>query len=104
MEKKCPFCKADIFETFNYCPECGLALKEMPFTVSTEKQISTYVASLLIPPAGFWLGMKYLFHKEEKVKYIGIIAIMLANLSLSIIFWFAAQTIVASIHKAIALP
>jgi uncharacterized OB-fold protein len=104
MESKCSVCKAIIFEGFNFCPQCGRALKEIPYSIPKEKQISTYFVSFLVPVIGLYLGIKYLFHKEEQVKQVGIIAIMLANLAFAILFWFAAQTITTAIHNAITEP
>lgn len=101
MESKCAVCKAITFESFNFCPQCGRALKEIPYTIPKEKQVSTYFASFLVPVIGLYLGIKYLFYKEEQAKQVGIIAIMLSNLAFSILFWFAAHTITTAIHKTI---
>ena len=83
----CPSCKKFIIEAFYFCPHCGKNLKPAPIFVSVFKQIGVYAISLLIPPLGLWPGIKYLRQSNEKTKIIGVVAIILTVISISVTIW-----------------
>lgn len=83
----CRVCKTSILPTYNYCPICGLKLKETEIIVSVSKQISVYLVSLFLPPLGLWPGFKYLTKGNEQAKHVGLIAIFLTILGIIISLW-----------------
>ncbi len=86
----CPFCHAPISEDFFYCPHCG---KNIKVSLSISKQIGVYALSIFFPPFGLWPGVKYLFNKDQKVKIVGMIAIVLTIISTIFTIWFTANFI-----------
>ena len=83
----CPFCHFTLLETFYFCPNCGKKLSEPPIT--TLKEISVYLISILLPPLGLWPGIKYLFSKNARTKRAGMIAITLTIISTIITLWLS---------------
>jgi hypothetical protein len=53
------------------------------------KQIVIYLVSFFLPPFGLWWGFKYLRGNNEKAKKIGIAAILLTIISLTLAFWIS---------------
>lgn len=87
MNLTCKHCKYPIAETFYFCPNCGKKIKNPPPVTTISKQISLYLISVLLPPLGFWPGLKYLFSKDPKARIIGLIAIALTIVSLVVTTW-----------------
>ncbi len=83
----CPFCHFALNEAFYFCPNCGKKISEPPIT--TLKEISVYLISILLPPLGLIPGIKYLFSKNQRTKRAGIIAITLTILSTIITLWIS---------------
>jgi uncharacterized membrane protein YqaE (UPF0057 family) len=83
----CPFCHFALLETFYFCPNCGKKLSDPPIT--TLKEISVYIISILLPPLGLWPGIKYLFSKNGRTKRAGMIAIALTIFSTIITLWLS---------------
>ena len=83
----CPFCHFTLNEAFYFCPNCGKKISEPPIT--TLKEISVYLISILLPPLGLIPGIKYLFSKNQRTKRAGIIAITLTILSTIITVWIS---------------
>ncbi len=77
----CPYCFHTLTGNDYFCPFCGKQIKEKPIDLSVMKQISVYLVSALLPPAGLWPAVKYLQSKDPKAKKIGVIAIILTVLS-----------------------
>ena len=86
-QKLCPFCKSPVAETFYFCPNCGKNIKPVPLSTSFLKQIGVYAVSILLPPLGFWPGIKYLKKESKTAKMIGTIAIILTIISTVISVW-----------------
>lgn len=80
--QKCPFCQADLQLDDFFCPVCGKKIREKPLSATVWRQIGIYLLSFFLPPLGFWPGFKYLRQNEQKLKNIGIIAILLTVISL----------------------
>jgi uncharacterized membrane protein YsdA (DUF1294 family) len=83
----CKFCGQNVFTNYYFCPYCGKKLIEPPIT--RIKEISVYLLSVLLPPLGFWPGIKYLLQKNQKSKRVGIIAIVLTIISTVITLYFS---------------
>lgn len=83
----CKNCKTLLYPIYNFCPTCGLKIKDPVITVSVAKQIGVYLLSFFLPPLGLWPGIKYLRQGSEKVKMVGIIAVVLTVLSVIISLW-----------------
>lgn len=94
MEPKlCPSCQFPVIETNYFCPNCGKKLKEPPVKTSIGSQIGIYAVSIFLPPFGLVPGFKYLFNQNQKVKMIGIVAIVLSIISIVITIWITVSTI-----------
>lgn len=87
MQPYCESCKKAILPEYNFCPSCGLKLKDIPLTVTAAKQISIYMVSLLLPPLGLFPGIKYLAKGDSHSKHIGLIALFLTLLSTILSLW-----------------
>jgi len=91
MNLLCRFCNTPISSTFFFCPTCGKKLHEPPIT--QWGQVKIYAISILFPPFGLIPGIKYLLQKDEKLKTIGLIAIILTILSAIITLWLFMGTL-----------
>jgi hypothetical protein len=101
MNTLCRFCNAPVSDSFFFCPTCGKKLHEPPMTIA--KQIGIYAMSLLLPPLGLWPGIRYVLQKDEKIKTVGIIAIILTIISTIVTLWLFMNTI-SSITSGISSP
>ncbi|MDD5464685.1 MAG: zinc ribbon domain-containing protein [Candidatus Moranbacteria bacterium] len=81
---KCPRCLTDNPADSNFCLKCGFQMKEIPPSSSVWKQISIYFISFFLPPFGLIPAFKYLRQSDTKLKNIGLIAIFLTFLSITI--------------------
>lgn len=100
MNNVCPNCKAQIKDTDYFCPNCGKKIKDAPIVMTTGKKISIYLLSVLLPPLGLWPGVRYIRQKDQKVKTVGIIAIVLTILSTVVTIWLSFG-IMSSVNKNI---
>lgn len=73
----CSFCHQPIKTTDYFCANCGKNLKPAPPSTSWSSQIALYLESLLLPPYGIILGVRYLRQKDTKSKTVGIICIVI---------------------------
>lgn len=89
----CRVCQTVLYPTYNFCPTCGLKVKEDKTTVSLGSQISVYLVSILLPPMGLFPGIKYLRKGDDHAKHVGLIAIFLTILSCVISIWAFAGLI-----------
>lgn len=85
----CPTCQYKTLPDWYFCPNCGKNLKEAPLDVSIGKQILIYSVSFFLTPLGLGWGLKYVKSKDNKIKTIGIISIVLTVIS--IIFMMIAS-------------
>lgn len=81
MNSTCKYCKAQISDTFYFCPNCGKKLKEPPFKFSWGKTIAIILESALLPPLGLFPGIKHLRMKETGAKILGLLAIVITIIS-----------------------
>jgi hypothetical protein len=82
MEPVCTQCHAVIRPTDFFCYNCGKNLKAKPFSTSLTTEILYYIGSLVLPPLGYWWGIKYLRQSGAAAKRIGTVAIILTTISL----------------------
>jgi len=83
----CPECHQPILPAYYFCPNCGHNLKEKPTPVSIPLQIGIYALCLLLPPFGYWPGVKYVIKKYPPMRRVGIIAIVLTTISTALTIW-----------------
>lgn len=84
----CPYCFHTLSGGDYFCPFCGKQIKEKPVDTSVMKQVSVYLVSLLLPPAGLWPAFKYLKTNDPKAKKIGMICIGLTIISILLSVYF----------------
>ncbi|MDO8551519.1 MAG: hypothetical protein Q7S03_02465 [bacterium] len=58
-------------------------------TLSLFRQTGIYLASFLLPPLGLIWGFRYLKNNDQKVKIVGLVAILLTVVSLIITVWLS---------------
>ena len=78
----CPACQFKVQEDWFFCPNCAKELKEKVPVISIFKQIWIYFVSFFFTPLGLGWGLKYIRSKDNKIKTIGIISIVLTVLSI----------------------
>ena len=78
----CPACKYQTQSGWYFCPNCAKELKEKVPVVSISKQMLIYFVSFFFTPLGLGWGLKYIRSKDNKIKTIGIISIVLTVLSI----------------------
>ncbi len=88
-DTNCPSCHLPVSENFFFCPNCGKKIKEAPIVMSLGKQIGIYALSILLPPLGLWPGLRYIRQKDEKIKTVGTVAIILTLISIIINVWIS---------------
>ena len=84
----CPYCFHTLSGGDYFCPFCGKQIKEKPVDTSVMKQVSVYLVSLLLPPAGLWPAFKYLKAKDPQAKKIGMVCIVLTIISILLSVYF----------------
>ena len=89
----CSFCKFNIQNDWFFCPNCGKQLKEKEITITTSKQILIYFVSFFLAPLGLGWGLKYIRSKDNKIRTVGIISIVLTVLSI-IMLIFATKSFI----------
>ena len=77
MEPTCPQCHVAVKPTDFFCYNCGKNLHAKPLPTNLSTEIMYYAGSILLPPLGFWWGMKYLKQPDAVSKRIGIVSMVL---------------------------
>ena len=93
MELQCPQCHVAVRPTDYFCYNCGKILHAKPLSTSLTTEIMYYIGSLLLPPLGYWWGIKYLLQQGAASKRIGIIIMVLTTISFIITSIFAVDYI-----------
>jgi len=83
----CSKCKQNVLAAYYFCPNCGKKLKERPQPTTVLRQIFVYLLSFFLPPLGLWPAVKYLRQKDGKSRLIGIVAVVLTLISITISIW-----------------
>lgn len=81
MEPVCPQCHVIVRPTDFFCYNCGKNLKAKPLPTSLVTEIMYYTGSVLLPPMGFWWGIKYLKQPDSASKRIGVVSMILTTVS-----------------------
>lgn len=82
----CPACHQSILPTDNFCPHCGIDIKNFG-KVTVGRQIYIYTVSALAPPFGLIWTVKYLLSSSTQKKWIGIVAGVITIASLLLTIW-----------------
>jgi len=78
----CPICKFSVQNDWFFCPNCAHELKEKIPNITLGKQLVIYLVSFFLTPLGLGWGLKYIRSKDNKVKMIGAISILLTIISI----------------------
>jgi uncharacterized membrane protein YvbJ len=81
----CPACHVEVRPTDYFCYNCGKNLNPAPPSTSLSQQIVVYLESLLLPPYGIIIGIRYLKVEDSKSKIIGWVSIILTIVSIIIL-------------------
>ncbi len=81
MEPTCPQCHVVVRPTDFFCYNCGKSLKAKPLSTSLTTEIMYYIGSLVLPPLGYWWGIKYLKQTDAASKRIGILCMVFTTIS-----------------------
>jgi hypothetical protein len=84
----CHKCKTENNPTNYFCANCGGKIREKPVTVW--RQVYIYTISILMPPLGLVWTFRYFRSKEQKLRIIAWVALILTIVSsaVNIIFFF----------------
>lgn len=101
MDKQfpCPACNFPVIPPFYFCPNCGKKLKDPPYKIEPLKILGLILLSVLLPPLGFWPGIKLLGNSDRRAQGIGILAIALTVISLVITVWYSIIFINAQVKS-----
>ena len=64
-----------------------MKLKEKPISTGAMRQIIYYIASVLLPPLGFWWAWKYWKQGDETSKKICYALVIITIISLALNIW-----------------
>lgn len=78
----CPSCNFEVQPSWYFCPNCAKPLQEAPLVISIPKQLLIYLISFFLAPLGLGWGLKYIRYKNNHVKIVGIISIVLTIVSI----------------------
>jgi hypothetical protein len=81
MEPICPKCHTAVRPSDYFCFNCGANLHPKPLSTDIATEIMYYAGSILLPPLGFWWGIKYLRQPDAASKRIGILCMVLTTIS-----------------------
>ena len=69
-----------------YCPKCGKEFRPKYPVTSLVKQAKVFLLSFLLPPLGFWYGLKYSIVNDAVSRRVALAAILLTSISLVLIY------------------
>jgi len=81
----CPACHVTVRPEDYFCYNCGQNLRPKPLSTSFSGQLVVYLKSLLLPPWGVILGMRYLRQPDRRSKLVGWAAIILTVVILMVV-------------------
>jgi len=100
----CNSCGAVVPANYTFCPNCGKSLKDQNFSMTLFKQITLYVVAILLPPLGYWPGIKYFRNKDPKAQKLGMYLIVVTTLSTIVTLWLTfafVQSYINDINSAL---
>jgi hypothetical protein len=81
MEPICPQCHVVVRASDFFCYNCGKNLKPKLLSTGLATEIMYYVGSFLLPPLGYWWGIRYLKQDGAAGKRIGILCMIFTTIS-----------------------
>ena len=84
----CPFCSKQIDPRDYFCPNCGKKVREKPVSTGFWGLAALFGVSLLAPPFGLGLTMRYVKSADQKAKTMGWISLVLTISTLVIFSWW----------------
>lgn len=93
MDSNCPSCHTAISAAGNFCPQCGVKLKEPALSTSIGKQTLIYFVSFFLAPFGLHYAIKYLKQSDSKAKLIGVVSLVLTISAILLMFWITSSFI-----------
>lgn len=93
MNVPCIYCGKLIPKDAPLCPFCGKNLSEKFGKISNSKAFSVLLFSFIFPPFGLIPGVKYILSDDERSTAVGIMAIILTFLSLTLFIYFLIQSL-----------
>ncbi len=100
----CNSCGSVVPANYTFCPNCGKSLKDQNLSTSLFKQITLYVVAILLPPLGYWPGVKYFRNPDPKAQRLGMYLIIATTLSTIITLWLTfafVQSYIGTINSAL---
>ncbi|MBI2591083.1 MAG: zinc ribbon domain-containing protein [Candidatus Brennerbacteria bacterium] len=91
MDITCLSCHKVISDSANFCPQCGIKLKEPALSTSIGKQILIYFISFFLAPFGLHYAIKYIRQSDHKVKIVGIVSFILTVSAIALMFWITSS-------------
>jgi hypothetical protein len=85
----CPKCERRIDPSFYFCPNCGKKIKEKPVSIELWPQIKLYLISVMLPPLGIGLTIRYLRSESKKANVIGVVSLILTVSALIYVTWYS---------------
>jgi hypothetical protein len=101
----CPFCGQSVDLTAFFCQTCGKKLREKPVGTGVSAQLFLYALSVLVPPFGIGLTLRYYKSPDAKAKQIGLISLVLTIISLVVLTVtsiFYVQNLFAQINQSMS--
>ena len=87
----CSNCHQNVRTSDYFCFNCGRNLHPVPPSTSIGRQVYIYLGSVLLPPMGFFWGIRYLRQNDIKSKIVGITAIVLTFLIIYLAYIYTVQ-------------
>jgi predicted nucleic acid-binding Zn ribbon protein len=81
-QKLCKYCNNAVTESDFYCPKCGKKIKEKPASLSPLSLIWLLILSVLLPPLGIGVTIRYMKDSDERARTIGWISLLITIVSI----------------------
>ena len=85
----CQYSSFPVTDENYFCPHCGKKLKDKPVSIGTWAIVWLFVLSVLLPPLGIGLTMRYIKADEESTRTIGWISLLVTVVSLMVAIWIS---------------
>lgn len=102
----CPRCHFPTKPEYYFCPNCGAKLTEPPLGAGLVDQLLLYAFSIVLPWIAYlaitkWQGIKYLRAPDQRMRQIGLIALVLLVVSSIIAFWLTYTWIQSYVQSSL---
>lgn len=82
MPLVCKYCSLPVTPEDYFCPNCGKKLKEKPASLGVWSIIWLFVLSILLPPLGIGLTIRYIKSEDERARTLGWISLVVTVVAL----------------------